>query len=251
MPKHDRLSKHKSKKRSLVDEDDTAMPCKKKRRLGHNGDGDENNRKMNRSFRKIKRAPERESLDESEEDSPDQSSIGESTSSESIQSAVCYISYKDEDWHNDDSDEKSEQRVVKDNETDTESDQSTQSVDRHYYESSDNSDDYGAPDEYIGFDERRTDHVNNGKKRWGVWACWEFESYGHCHNPHCKYEHSPVETKKKKSTMTMGFGKHRGKLLHNIPRDYLQWMAKNNVLSNKYPKFVSEMKRLFPDIFKK
>ena len=53
----------------------------------------------------------------------------------------------------------------------------------------------------------------------------------------------------KTSEMKMDFGKHNGTLLHEVPKDYLKWMARDNVLSTKRPEFAMEMKRVFPNIF--
>ena len=50
----------------------------------------------------------------------------------------------------------------------------------------------------------------------------------------------------------MHFGKHKGKLLHEIDRDYVLWMQSEDVLASRYhrnPDFVEEMKWVFPDIF--
>ena len=57
---------------------------------------------------------------------------------------------------------------------------------------------------------------------------------------------------RRKSTVRMHFGKHKGKLLHEIDRDYVLWMKSENVLVSRYhrdPEFIDEMRWVFPDIF--
>merc|ERR1712113_1321026 len=98
-------------------------------------------------------------------------------------------------------------------------------------------DDYGYPD-YVGFDEWKDRYIQTGKKKYGTGYCWDFLEFGECGDPHCRFKHSLPSTRNKsagnnkKSTLRMHFGKHRGKLLHEIPRSYVVWMEKNDVLSN-------------------
>ena len=52
-----------------------------------------------------------------------------------------------------------------------------------------------------------------------------------------------------KSDMKMIFGKHVGKLLHNIPVGYVQWIVKNDVLKHKNEEFFKEFKRVWKQYF--
>ena len=85
--------------------------------------------------------------------------------------------------------------------------------------------------------------------RYGVNVCWDFAESGYCDEGRdCPYLHSVGG--RKKSTMRMHFGKHRGTLLHDVNVGYVRWMERNDVLSTKSPEFAAEMKWLFPDIFR-
>lgn len=147
-------------------------------------------------------------------------------------------------------DDDSEHEDKQDEESDNEVEPSNQRAESDNYEGWDVGD-----AGYVGFHEWKNNYIARGKRRWGVGQCWDFCKFGYCDDPNCKFEHSKVKiTPKlsgKRSTMIMPFGEHRGKLLHDLPQRYAKWMAKKGTFMkpDRYPRFVSEMKRLFPGVF--
>ena len=52
------------------------------------------------------------------------------------------------------------------------------------------------------------------------------------------------------SKMEYPFGKHRGELIHKVPKSYFEWLIKQN-FTNTDKKLIKELKRVWPKIFSK
>eukprot|EP01083_Nonionella_stella_P194598 717656_1 len=108
---------------------------------------------------------------------------------------------------------------------------------------------------YVTFEAWMHDHIEERKHKYGVGVCWDLMEHGMCYNSNCSYQHPRSSQRNRnhnqhnQSSMTMYFGKHKGKLLHEIPRSYVLWMERENVLDDKSANFVREMRRVWSDIF--
>eukprot|EP01084_Bolivina_argentea_P280623 479941_1 len=127
---------------------------------------------------------------------------------------------------------------------------------------SDNNNEYESYDDamdamqYVTFEEWMHDHIEDGKRKYGVGMCWEFMENGYCHNTSCSYKHPQSSHNNNHNTnhnnqcnVQIHFGKHRGKFLHEIPRSYVLWMKRENVLEKKSAYFAAEMRRVWSDVF--
>ena len=68
------------------------------------------------------------------------------------------------------------------------------------------------------------------------------------------FERNKTDTDSKmteKSVTTMHFGKHKNKLLHEVPIGYVRWMQRNNVqgVTTQSNEFAKEMRRVWSHIF--
>lgn len=117
---------------------------------------------------------------------------------------------------------------------------------------------------YEGFEEWKDRYISSHKEQGLTGYCWDFIESGQCFDmSQCPYKHEyprarinnrdNVNTNSKaanQSNMTLGFGKHCNKKLHEIPIDYILWIKKNDVLDGKSSELKQEMLRVWPDIFK-
>ena len=132
-------------------------------------------------------------------------------------------------------------------------------VDEEGYQNDDERDEdaWGYPD-YETYGEWKSQYIASGKERYGVGTCWDERDHGECLDPHCQYQHeryhvsSNHNNRRPRSNIRMTWGKHNGKLIHEIPRNYMLWIQREiggaNLDSNGIV-VAREIRRVWSDIF--
>ena len=102
----------------------------------------------------------------------------------------------------------------------------------------------------FGFENWKEQYIAKGKKKHGVGVCWDEREVGECLDEDCPYAHHGYHSNgRPQSTMQMNFGKYEGRLIHNVPINYIRWLKKENVLDTKDDEFAEEVRRVWSNVF--
>jgi len=83
------------------------------------------------------------------------------------------------------------------------------------------------------------------------WMAYRTEGWRNVHEDHCGFGSTPMEAVADFSMETinvkeMKFGKHKGELVKDLPRDYIRWMFKQKDMEADNPDLFATIRRMYP-----